>query len=51
MCDLFFLVNKIDFTSYTDNNTPFVSGDSLEDVLASLENGSLKLFHSHKDKR
>ena len=44
MCDLFFIVNEIDFASYADDNTPFVSGDSLQDVLDSLENASLKLF-------
>ena len=43
MCDLFFIVNEIDFASYADDNTPFVSGDRL-DVLDSLENASLKLF-------
>ena len=44
MCDLFFIVNEIDFASYADDNTPFVSGDRLDDVLVSLENASLKLF-------
>ena len=44
MCDLFFIVNEIDFASYADDNTPFVSGDRLKDVLDSLENASLKLF-------
>ena len=44
MCDLFFIVNEIDFASYTDDNTPFVSGDRLKDVLDSLENASLKFF-------
>ena len=44
MCDLFFIVNEIDFASYAEDNTPFVSGDRLGDVLVSLENASLKLF-------
>ena len=44
MCGLFFVVNEIDFASYADDNTPFVSGDRLDDVLVSLENASLKLF-------
>ena len=44
MCDLFFIVNEIAFASYADDNTPFVSGDRLDDVLVSLENASLKLF-------
>ena len=44
MCDLFFIVNKIDFASYVDDNTPFLSGDRLDDVLESLEKSSLNLF-------
>ena len=44
MCDLFFIVGEIDFASYADDNTPFVSGDRLDDVLDSLENAALKLF-------
>ena len=44
MCDLFFIVNEIDFDSYADDNTPFVSDDRLDDVLDSLENASLKRF-------
>ena len=44
MCNLFFIVNEIYFASYADDNTSFVSGDRLEDVLDSLENTSLKLF-------
>ena len=44
MCDLFFIVNEIDFASYADDNTPFVSGDRLDDALVSLENASLKFF-------
>ena len=44
MCDLFFIVNEIDFASYADDNTSFASGDRLDNVLVSLENASLKLF-------
>ena len=44
MFDLFFIVNEIDFSSYTDDNTPFVSNDRLNDVLDSLEKASSKLF-------
>ena len=39
-----FIVNEADVASYADDNTPFVSGDRLDDVLYSLENTSLKLF-------
>ena len=44
MCDLFFIVNKIGFASYADDNTPSLSSDRLDDVLESLEKASLKLF-------
>ena len=44
MCDLFFIVKEIDFANYVDDNTPFVSGDTLDDVLESLGNTSSKLF-------
>ena len=37
MCDLFFIVNEIDFASYAYDDNPFVSGDRLDDVLVSLE--------------
>ena len=39
-----FIVNEVDFSSYADDNTPFVLGDRLDDVLDSLENAALKLF-------
>ena len=42
MRDLLFIVNEIDFASYAEGNTPFVSVDRLEDVLDSQENPSLK---------
>ena len=44
MCDLFFIVNEMDFASYADGNTPFVSSDRLDDVFHSLKNTLLKLF-------
>ena len=44
MCDVFFMVNEIDFTSYADDNTPFVSRERLDDVLDCLENAALKFF-------
>ena len=44
MSDLFFIVNEIHFVSYVDDNTPFVSGERLDNVLDSLENATLKRF-------
>ena len=46
ICDLFFIVNEVDFVSYADNNTPFVLGDRLDHVLYSLEKASSKPFDS-----
>ena len=37
-------MNETDFTSYADDNTPYVTGDSIEDVINSLENVSVTLF-------
>ena len=45
LCDLFFLINETDFASYADDNTSYVTGDSIENVLNnSLENVSITLF-------
>ena len=37
-------MNETDFTSYADNNKPYVTGDRIENVIDSLENNSVKLF-------
>ena len=44
LCDMFFAMKDIDFPSYADDNTPYVSSDSIEDVIRILENDSIKLF-------
>ena len=44
LCDMFFVMNGIDFASYADGNTQYVSSDSIEDVIRILENDSIKLF-------
>ena len=33
LCDLFFIMNDIDFASYTDDNTPYVVGNDVQDVI------------------
>ena len=43
MRDLFFIVDEIDFTSYSVDNIPFILGDRL-DVLDTLGKVSSKLF-------
>ena len=44
LCDLFFIMNEIDFASYADDNTPYVVGNNIEDVIIKLQNASLTLF-------
>ena len=44
LCDLFFIMNEIDFASYADDNTPYVVGNNIEDVIIKLQNTSLTLF-------
>ena len=33
LCDMFFVMNDIDFVSYADDNTPYVSSDITEDII------------------
>ena len=40
---MFFAMKDIDFASYADGKTPYVSSDSIEDVIRILENDSNKL--------
>ena len=44
-------MNETDFASYVDDNTPYVTGDSIESVINSLENVSIKLFKWFADNR
>ena len=44
MCDLFLIVNDIDFANYADDNTQFVFGNNPIEVLKCLEDASDKLF-------
>ena len=36
LCDLFFIMNVVDFISYTDNNTPYIIANDIEDVIFRL---------------
>ena len=40
ICDLFFIMNDIDFVSYADENTPFIIGEDIGDVIFKLQNAS-----------
>ena len=42
-------MNGIDFASYADDNTPYVSSDSIEDVIRILENDYIRLFKWFSD--
>ena len=51
LCDLFFIMNDVEFASYADHNTPFFVGDDLNDVILKLQNASktlFKWFNDHK---
>ena len=45
LCDnLLFTTNETDFASYTADNTPYVVGNNIEDVISKLQNASFTLF-------
>ena len=44
LCDLFFIMNDVDFASYTDDNTPFFLGNDLNEVIFKLQRASKTLF-------
>ena len=49
LCDLFFEMNDVDFASYADDNTPFLVGNDLDEVIFKLQNASITLFQWFKD--
>lgn len=52
MCDLFFTMNETDFANNNvDDNTPFVTWDSIDGVVKSLENDSVKPVKWFADKQ
>ena len=44
-CDLFLIMNKVDFASYADDNTPYVLGNGVKEAIRSLKEASDKLFY------
>ena len=44
LCDLFYMMSDTDFASYADDNTPYVSADTIDEVIKRLETASVKLF-------
>ena len=49
LCDLFFIMNDVEFASYADDNTPFFVGHDLNAVLLKLQNTSKTLFKWFND--
>ena len=44
LCDLFYMMSDTEFASYADDNTPYVSADTIDEVLKRLETVSVNLF-------
>ena len=49
LCDLFFIMNKTDFASYSDDNTPYRTASTMDEVLHSKEHDSMLLFQWFSD--
>ena len=49
LCDLFFIMNDVDFASYADDNTPFLVGNDLDEVVFKLQSASKTLFQWFTD--
>ena len=51
LCDLFFIMNDVEFASYADGNTPFFVGDDLNYVILKLHNATqFKWFNDNQMK-
>ena len=44
LCDIFLIMENIDITSYADDNTPYTTGNSIEEVIQKLKNVAKTLF-------
>ena len=51
LCDLFLIMENIDIASYADDNTPYTTGNSIEEVIQKLENAAKTLFQGFSDNR
>ena len=49
LCDLYLIMENIDIASYADDNTPYTTGNSLEEVIQKLENAAKTLFQWFSD--
>ena len=46
---MFFVVSETDFAAYADDNTPYVEGNNIDQVINMLENDSIQLFKWFSD--
>ena len=49
LCDLFFVMNHEDIANYADDNTPYVSGKNIDEVVRFLEEPSRVIFKWFSD--
>ena len=49
LCDLFLIMENIDIASYADDNTPYTTGNSIEEIIQKLENAAKMLFQWFSD--
>ena len=47
--DLFFTMNETDFASYADDNTPYRTANTIDEIIQSLEHVSVMLFQWFSD--
>ena len=47
--DLFVIMNPHDVANYADNNTPYVSGKNIHEIVKSLEEASRRIFKWFSD--
>ena len=49
LCDLFLIMENIDIASYADDNTPYTTGNLIQEVIQKLENAAKTLFQWFRD--
>ena len=49
LCDLFFIMKDTDFSSYADDNTPYRTAGTIEEIIKLLERDSMMLFKWFSD--
>ena len=49
LCDLFITTSRYEIANYADDNTPYVSGTNIEEVVVSLDEVSEAIFQWFRD--